>query len=174
MNKIYSTKYGRKAIDEMNVKGVMYEVTTDLHPKLEGGGGAYQSNNNGTGGTIYLNDNASSVDLLAHEMFHGYQDFHGQSPSIQNEVEARLFAESVGYEHMMSSPVDGGRGPQLLAFKGDIPQVFNYNVEKIMKNYEDYRMHYLVVSFKSHFGGYENLPLTTKNQKSLIKHFINN
>jgi RHS repeat-associated protein len=175
MNKVYSTKYGKKAINEMNEKGVMYNITSDSHPDAKEGSGAYLTNNDGTGGTIYLNGNNDNVDVLAHEMFHGYQDFFGQgSASIQNEVEARLFADAVGFEHLMSSEGSYGRMPQLLAAEGDIPEVFNYNVDKIQKNFNEISMRYLVISFKSHFGGYDKLPLTSKNQKSLIQNFINN
>jgi RHS repeat-associated protein len=174
MNKIYSTKYGKKAIDEMNVKGVMYEISIDSHPEAEQASGSYVSNSNETGGTIYLNGK-SKLDVLAHEMFHGYQDFHGQGfSSIQNEVEARIFADMVSFNHLMISSESYPYSSHLNPLDGNISNVFNYNVNKIKNKYEDYRMDFIVSTFKSFYDGYEKLPLTGTNQKSLIKNFINN
>jgi hypothetical protein len=94
MNKIYGTEAGKKVIDEMNTKEAgVFKISSEIGSKKEGADGSYISNRDGSGGTIYLNNDNNNVNLLSHEMFHGYQDMkgHGSSMNVQNEVEAYLF-----------------------------------------------------------------------------------
>jgi len=165
MNKTYSTKNGKKVIDEMNKEGVMYNVSSDSHPDCPDGTGSYQSNGDGSGGTIYLNDNNSSVGGLSHEMFHGYQDLNSQDASIQSEIEARMFSTSV------CDQAGVPYSPQLKPGEGNIHEVFDYNAGKLQSEYSDMRMNYLINTFNNFYSGYDKLPLKTSNQKNLIKNF---
>ena len=86
MNEIYKTEGGKTVIDALNGDDCMYHVSSDI--KSDGKGGFSHKNN-----TIYLNRNDKNVGVLAHEMFHAYQDYNGRSEaSIFNEVEANLFS----------------------------------------------------------------------------------
>jgi len=95
MNKLYSTDIGKTVIDEMNVKGYTFKISDKTVRK--DADGSYSSNKKNNGGTINLNGNVTSVLILAHEVFHGYQDLKGQGgSSIPSEVEAYLFQNLVG------------------------------------------------------------------------------
>jgi len=162
MNEIYATTEGKKVIDAMNEQGVLYSITSDYCPSATSVGGAYQSKGDGTGGTIYLNGNAKSVGPLAHEMFHGYQDFKGQGQSsIHNEVQARIFST------IMSIMTVGGMN-QLRAAEGTIFEVYNYNVDKILGGeYTSMNLQYVEENFKRYFDGYSSLPIIREGQTDL-------
>ena len=162
MNKIYGTKEGKTVIDAMNKEGVCYSVSSEKCPSGSAGG-EYVPDNNKTGGTIYLNGSNSDVGLLAHEMFHGYQDLNNQgNQSIHNEVQARLFATDIQNQTF-------SKGIPQLTPKGDIlPEVFSYNVNKVISGtYSSINMQYLENDFKYHFDGYENIKLTKEGQTDL-------
>ena len=162
MNKIYGTREGKTVIDAMNKEGVCYSVSSEKCPSGPAGG-EYVSDGNKTGGTIYLNGVNSDVGLLAHEMFHGYQDLNNQgSQTIHNEVQARLFATDI--QNQTFSP---GRS-QLTPVRGILPEVFSYNVDKVVSGtYSSQNMQYLEDTFKSHFDGYENVKKRKEGQTDL-------
>jgi hypothetical protein len=165
MNKIYKTDNGKKAIDEMNGEGVMYKVSSET--QVPGAGGSYQTNGDGTGGTIYLNGSDNKIEVLSHEMFHGYQDMHGQGgTSIHNEIEAYLFEFSVSFQ-------SGGASPKLKREN----DAYNQQVDNMIDSYSAGTMNNLINGFKEHagvnaMGTYNSYPLRRTNQKnSLIEQF---
>jgi RHS repeat-associated protein len=171
MNKTYETKNGKKAIDEMNKKGVMYKVSSET--QSANAGGSYQSNGDGTGGTLYLNGNDNNKSTLSHEMFHGYQDMYGQGGrSIHNEVEAMLFEHSVSTEYGFANGVGFLGSP--LKGKDD---VYDDQVDKMTNDYSSTTMNSLISGFKQYSGAnvggtYNDYPEQRENQKrSLIQGF---
>ena len=174
MNKIYTTANGQKAIDEMNKEGVLYKVSSDAVPcGILDAGGEYVSNQNGMGGTIYLNGNNKDIDILSHEMFHGYQDLHGQGGgSIHNEVEANLFSISVQAQYRKSQ----GRTVGYVSFLFGECEDYNSQVRSMVNNnYSDDTMEALINGFKACSGKnstcrYSDHPLRD-GENSLIKNF---
>ena len=171
MNNIYSTKNGKKAIDEMNKEGVLYKVSSET--QVADAGGSYQTNGDGTGGTIYLNGSDNNISALSHEMFHGYQDMNGQGGnSIHNEVEAYLFENSVSTQYSYANLV-GSLGSSL---KGEDPP-HNHQVNKLTDDYSSTTMNNVIFGFKQYSkananGIYTNYPLQRENQKTdLIQNF---
>ena len=128
MNNIYRTKEGKDVIDYMNKEGVWYCVSSEACPSGLAGG-EYVPDGNKTGGTIYLNGANSDVGLLAHEMFHGYQDQKKQGDASQhNELQARLFSDDVTSQVRLITAVCM---PQLhVTEKGIAADLFRYNVDK--------------------------------------------
>jgi len=158
MNNIYRTKEGKDVIDYMNKEGVWYCVSSEACPSGLAGG-EYVPDGNKTGGTIYLNGANSDVGLLAHEMFHGYQDQKKQGDASQhNELQARLFSDDVTSQVRLITAVCM---PQLhVTEKGIAADLFRYNVDKVLSgSYTDINMRQLEDLFSSfeRFGGYRNL-----------------
>ena len=168
MNTIYKTKEGKIVIDAMNVEDICYKISSDKCPSGPSSG-EYVSNGSNVGGTMYINWTSMDVGILAHEIFHGYQDLNNQGQaSIHNEVQARLFATGVqrqAYATGMSQLVPQGNL---------LPNVFTYNVEKVLLgSYSMTNLQYLEDNFKSHFGGYNNLKVRIEGQTDLygtLKH----
>ncbi len=93
MNDIYKRENGKCVIDEMDQSKSCFTISSEIKTD---GRGCYSSNNDGSGGTIYLNGHDNDIGTLSHELFHGYQDLNGiEQHSIFNEVEANLFSFSI-------------------------------------------------------------------------------
>ena len=93
MNEIYKRENGKCVITEMDQSKSCYSISSEIKTK---GSGCYESNHDGSGGTIYLNGHDNNIGTLSHELFHGYQDLNGRdNHSIFNEVEANLFSFSI-------------------------------------------------------------------------------
>lgn len=93
MNVLYSKENGKCVIDEMDQSEKCFHISSETKTK---GAGAYVRDEDGTGGTVYLNGHDNNLGTLAHELFHGYQDLNGRANhSIFNEVEANLFSFSI-------------------------------------------------------------------------------
>jgi RHS repeat-associated protein len=171
MNKIYTTDNGKKVIDEMNKEGVVYKVSSESSPNgTSKESGKYVSNKDGSGGTIYLYGNDKDMDNLSHEMFHGYQDLHGQgSASIHNEVEAYLFEASVQMQYNKSATA------RSILYGGN--RAYNAIVSNMLNNYTDKNMNLLIDLFKTCSGigvrgsSYDNYPSRVEGQNTLIKNF---
>ncbi len=162
MNAIYETPEGKKVIDAMNQKGVLYSLTAKTSDNALNAQGLYQTNGDGTGGTIYLNGHLESGNI-AHEMFHGYQDLKGQGKaSIHNEVQARIFATIV------SGTIPGGGMNQLQPAEGPLFEVYQYNAEKVLwGDTSNSSMQYVEHYFKQYFDGYDSLPISRPGETDL-------
>jgi RHS repeat-associated protein len=172
MNSIYETEAGKTVINEMNVKGIVYKISSEIK---EGGSAAYLPNSDGNGGTIYTNGKDNNVSSLSHEIFHGYQYQKGQGGrTIFNNVEAYLFAEIVSGKNYNLSLRDD---------YGDILQEIQVQYVKSLNNirregYNQVDFDNLVNGFKASAysnksGVYDDYPLRGANQKeSLIAPFL--
>jgi hypothetical protein len=175
MNEIYGTEAGKKVIDEMNTKEAgVFKISSEINSEAKtGSDGSYQSNRDGSGGTIYLNNDNTSVGLLSHEMFHGYQDMkgHGYSMNVQNEVEAYLFEGLVGNGQYT------GLRPRI-SLPTSHPEYTSHLLPFVNKEItnENFQTHFnsLVNGFKKYAGanstGLYN-DASTRRQSSLIKQF---
>lgn len=178
MNKIYSTKNGKKAIDEMDKEGVMYNVSSD---KRGSGEGAYDDKGDGTGGTIYTNGNDNSIDVISHEVFHGYQDLNGQGGlNVPNEVEAYLFGAIIKHDLV------GGKDMGMLGTAVQDPSVENYNKalgvfsnfssmsdSDFQSNFKSLTSGFKQFSFANETGLYNNAPSNRpEGHTNLIRNFF--
>ncbi|WP_461630285.1 DUF6443 domain-containing protein [Labilibaculum euxinus] len=86
------------------------EVPVDKNGKPIDKALSYNANKNDGGGTIkagaWMNSKLGGAQILgttAHELFHAYQDEHGQKGTVNNEIGAYLFGRAVQYTGQMNS-----------------------------------------------------------------------
>lgn len=166
MNKLYNTKNGKTVIDALSGEDCFYKISSDKIS--EKGSGAYVSSGSKSG-NIYLNGNNSSISVLAHEVFHAYQDYNGQGgPSIFNNVEAYLFQYSVGGNYMLQTDDDNIDGLYISTLNRLVSSdTFNEDdFNFILNNFTD-------CAKANRNGIYDSFPVQLDNQKtSLIQSFF--
>lgn len=182
MNILYGTKVGRIVIDEMDVEGHIFKISAGKTKDQKDGTAIYLTNGKNNGGTIYLNDNVSNALVLAHELFHGYQDFYKQKGrSIHKEVEANLFTFLVGEELKKSWTALYKRSSCSSSSGLSYQAAFNHfslnPYNEMTSNDFDTNFKTLVNGFKAHafvnYNGDYNNDVLGIGSRNLIKQFFN-
>ena len=168
MDLIYSRENGECVIDEMVQSKSCYSISSETKSNSLG---CYSSNQDGTGGTIYLNGHDKNVATLAHELFHGYQDMNGRdNHSIFNEIEANLFSFSItGSIRGTGLFIDSPKNQAEKNFNDNMmnllfsPSLNNDSFEYIINNFTEYSP----MNWRGTYDNYSNDTFST----SLISDF---
>lgn len=169
LNKIHSTKIGESLINEMAyTEDYCISISSEISGK---GYGQYVSNTDKTGGTIFTNGHNKNTKMIAHELFHGYQDMNGHSKRcIFNELEANIFTTMLGYGNNLGNTSD------------NIDGLYTNTLNKLLtgESFDVGSFNYVLNNFKNcatanNSGNYNNYPLyadDNPNGEFLIKQFF--
>ena len=121
LNQMNSTEIGGQVLGDLTSSENLFDFKNEMPTDKDGNpiekSLSFAPNKDG-GGTIragaLMNSSlqeGQKLETTAHELYHGYQNEHGQTGSVNNEVGAYLFGRAVDYTYQMNNGAGFGMMP---------------------------------------------------------------